>query len=100
MNPIVLFIEALATFFFLTSSAVLIYMFARDNSSSSGALSLAFFLMFLAFFLILLSDARTVPDIVRIVASTLAVFAGLIFLYIQLREELSYKTLKRIRGAV
>ena len=98
MYWLVLFMESLATLFFLVSSAVLIYMYAKDKTTSSGALSFAFFLMFLSFFLILLSDAREVSEIVKIVSSTLAVLAGLIFMYIQLREELSYRALKKLRG--
>ncbi len=100
MDWVVGFIEALAAMFFLTSSALLVYMWARDKNASSGILSLAFFLLFLAFFLILLSDVKKAPDVVKILASTLSVISGIIFLYIQLREEMSYRTLKRLRGAI
>ncbi len=101
MNWLVLLMESFATVFFLFALGIVTYVYLEDkNNSTAMNLSLAFLLLFFSSFGQLLYDTGMFAQTVKIVSTVLGVLAGVVFIYIFLKEELTYRTILKLRGAI
>ncbi len=101
MSWVILLIESFSTVFFLLSMGIVLYIYLDDRKNTTAlALSLGFLFLFFSSFGLLLYDTGIFSETVKITSTILQVMAGLVFIYIFLREELVYRTLLKLRGAI
>ncbi len=101
MNWLILMMESFSTVFFLFSMGLTSYVYMTDKKNTlAAALTLAFALLYFSTFSLLMYDAGIKSETLKIISTTLEVLSGLVFMYIFIREELVYRTMLKLRGAV
>ncbi|MCE4607954.1 MAG: hypothetical protein F7B61_03215 [Caldisphaeraceae archaeon] len=100
MNWIITLMDSFSTVFFLVIFGITAYFYIRDNTNSLAFwMSIAFFMLFFSSAGLLLYDSGVFPEMVKVLSSVLNVAAGIVFIYIFVSEELTYKTLRRLSSS-